>query len=285
MKKSIIAVGDSFTYGEGLQYFSNLPSVIFPDTHQYNPKYINAVQHKFIEKYRYIQQVADTIGTTAITRSRNGGSHKKIEEFLEMVLPTKSIDKIDLQQKLEHYTFTYDPELALKDVSARLDEISHLIIQTTNPMRDDFEFERNGIKYNTNQFKQDREKCLIFKEFMEYAIENFGGYNGLEEYVFKLFLDRIVDRCKIYESAGIKIMLLLWQNENNKVALEHEYFKDKIVKIYYNNNEYTSIREWQMANQKFFLKNSFRHIQKCKNDDHPTLEGHSVIAESIIKQL
>ena len=27
------------------------------------------------------------------------------------------------------------------------------------------------------------------------------------------------------------------------------------------------------------------HIQKCKNDDHPTLEGHSVIAESIIKQM
>ncbi len=283
MKKSIIAVGDSFTFGEGLQYFSNLPSVIFPDTHYYDPKYINATQHKFIEKNRYIQQVADTIGTTAITRSRNGGSHRQIEDYLEMILPINNLKKYELQDIMEHYK--YEIDLNLRETTARLDEISHVIIQTTNPMRDDFEFERNGNKYNTKNFKQDREKCPIFKEFMEYAIENFAGYNGLEEYVFKLFLDRITDRCKIYEAAGIKIMLLLWQNENNKVALEHEYFKDKIVKIYYGGNEYTSIREWQLKNPKFFIKNSFRHIQKCKNDDHPTLEGHSVIAESIIKQL
>lgn len=283
MKKSIIAVGDSFTFGEGLQYFSNLPSVIFPDTHYYDPKYINATQHKFIEKNRYIQQVADTIGTTTITRSRNGGSHRQIEDYLEMILPINNLKKYELQDIMEHYK--YEIDLNLRETTARLDEISHVIIQTTNPMRDDFEFERNGNKYNTKNFKQDREKCPIFKEFMEYAIENFAGYNGLEEYVFKLFLDRITDRCKIYEAAGIKIMLLLWQNENNKVALEHEYFKDKIVKIYYGGNEYTSIREWQLKNPKFFIKNSFRHIQKCKNDDHPTLEGHSVIAESIIKQL
>jgi len=283
MKKSIIAVGDSFTFGEGLQYFSNLPSVIFPDTHHYDPKYINATQHKFIEKNRYIQKVADTIGTTAITRSRNGGSHRQIEDYLEMILPINNLKKYELQDIMEHYK--YEIDLNLRETTARLDEISHVIIQTTNPMRDDFEFERNGNKYNTKNFKQDREKCPIFKEFMEYAIENFGGYNGLEEYVFKLFLDRITDRCKIYEAAGIKIMLLLWQDQNNKVALEHNYFKDKIVKIYYGGNEYTSIREWQLKNPKFFIKNSFRHIQKCKNDDHPTLEGHSVIAESIIKQL
>lgn len=286
MKKSIIAVGDSFTYGEGLQYFSELPSVVFPENHVYNPKLINISQYKFIEKYRYVQQVVDKIGTTAITRSKNGGSHKQIEDFLETVLPINSINKPNFTQKLEHYSHAYDPELSLKDISARLDEISHIIIQTTNPMRDDFEFERNGNTFNTKNINGDnRNNCPIYKEFVEYCIENFGGYGQTENYIFKLFLDRIEDRCKLYESNGIKIMLLLWQDENNSAAFEHPYFKDKIVKIYYNDNEYTSIREWQLKNPKFFLKNSFRHIQKCKNDDHPTLEGHTIIAESIIKQL
>ena len=125
---------------------------------------------------------------------------------------------------------------------------------------------------------------------MNYCIENFGGYDGAENHIFKLFLDRIQKRCETRENGnasrdGIKIMLLLWQNQNNECALNHPYFGSKIVKIYYNNNEYTSIRDWQMNNQQFFLKNSFRHIQKCKNDDHPTLEGHKVIAESILKQM
>lgn len=281
MNKCIVAVGDSFTYGEGLQYFSQLPSVVFPDTHQYNPKLINYPQYKFIEKNRYIQQVGDKLGINVITISRNGGSHNKIEEFLQTLLPVNINDK---NNNTEYNP--YDPDLEIRDVTARLDEISHIIIQTTNPLRDNFSFEYNNKIYNTNEINQnDRENCDTFKAFMNYCIDNFGGYDKTENYIFKLFLDRIQKRCEFYESNGIKIMLLLWQDQNNECALNHQYFGNKIVKIYYNNKEYNSIREWQMNNQQFFLKNSFRHIQKCKNDDHPTLEGHKIIAESIIKQL
>lgn len=284
MNKCIIAVGDSFTYGEGLQYFSELPSVVFPDNHEYNPKFINTPQYKFIEKNRYIQQVGDKLGVSVITRSRNGGSHTQIEDFLQMTLPLNVEKNYEANNIAEHYT--YDPEVNLRDTTARLDEISHLIIQTTNPLRDAFVFEYNENTYTTKNIdNSNRDKCPTYIAFMNYCIENFGGYNGAETYIFKLFLDRIEDRCKFYESHGIKIMLLLWQNENNECALNHPYFGDKIVKIYYNDNEYTSIREWQVQNPKFFLKNSFRHIQKCKNDDHPTLEGHTIIAESILKQM
>lgn len=284
MNKCIVAVGDSFTYGEGLQYFSELPSVVFPDNHQYNPKLINYPQYKFIEKNRYIQQVGDKLGVSVITRSRNGGSHTQIEEFLQSLLPINDEEKYNLMHKMDHNS--YDTDLEIRDNTARLDEISHIIIQTTNPLRDNFSFEYNGTLYHTKDITQnDRENCTTFNSFMNYCIENFGGYDKTENYIFKLFLDRIQKRCEFYESNGIKIMLLLWQDQNNECALNHPYFGDKILKIYYDNNEYTSIREWQLANPKFFLRNSFRHIQKCKNDDHPTLEGHTIIAESILKQM
>jgi hypothetical protein len=283
MKKSIVSVGCSFTYGEGLQYFSELPSVVFTESHSYNPANINLSQFKFVEKYRYSQQIADRLNTTLITRSRNGGSHNQIESFLEIILPIGESANLQLHDMMEH--FQLDDELHLRATTARLDEVSHIIIQTTNPMRDIFEFESNGVIYNTTQFNNDKGNCPIYESFINYAIEKFGGYPELEEYVFSQFLNRIEDRCKLYESYGIKIMLLLWQDENNNTALNHPYFKDKITKIYYNNNEYTSIRQWQLENPKFFIKNSFRHIGMCKGDEHPTLEGHTILAESILKQM
>jgi hypothetical protein len=73
----------------------------------------------------------------------------------------------------------------------------------------------------------------------------------------------------------------------NSDKQEYGYFwMDELFKnLYYNDKEYTSIRQWQLENPKFFIRNSFRHIGKCKGDDHLTLEAHSILADSILKQM
>ena len=83
--KSIIFAGDSFTWGEGLQYYSGEPDVFFPQSHTFNPNKISPKQMQFIINNRFPTIVGNYFKKEALVRADNGGSNTWSLHFLENI--------------------------------------------------------------------------------------------------------------------------------------------------------------------------------------------------------
>jgi hypothetical protein len=87
---NIFAVGCSFTWGESLQFFSGLDSVVWKEIRPSFPdaeKTLDNAQLNFIKENRWVAQLAKKLGVEYITQSKNGGTNLqsllKVKYFYE----------------------------------------------------------------------------------------------------------------------------------------------------------------------------------------------------------
>ena len=85
--------GCSFSFGEGLQYFSNLPSVVIPKIHEFDYFELRHSQYRFIQNNRYSKLLADKLGTIDVNASANGGTNNDIYNALLELYNTKNDKK------------------------------------------------------------------------------------------------------------------------------------------------------------------------------------------------
>ena len=157
MSKGVLGVGCSFTWGEGLYFYSDLENLPFKENHEFIPSEITAAMRSYKDKHRYIQLVSDELNTWCHTNNGNGGSNWMSNMFLQ--------DILDESQKCSvRGTNRYDDTLKLENY--KVTDFDLLIYQFTNPQRnyhkyDGFEdaviqtdkilrkFEDNGVKVLT----------------------------------------------------------------------------------------------------------------------------------------
>jgi hypothetical protein len=77
--------GCSFTFGEGLQFFSNLKSVTIPKQHMFDYEQLTHAQYRFIQNNRYSKLLADLLGGIDVNSSKNGGSNDGIYKELRLL--------------------------------------------------------------------------------------------------------------------------------------------------------------------------------------------------------
>ena len=127
--KRILFAGDSFTWGEGLQFYSGQKDVFFPKTHKFDPTLISNLQMEFIINNRFPTLVGNHFNKETILRADNGGSNTWSTKFIKEIKNTN--------------------------------QISHIIYQLTDLYREEFEFTHNGklisiyviISKNSNIYK------------------------------------------------------------------------------------------------------------------------------------
>jgi hypothetical protein len=118
--KGIIFAGCSFTLGQGLYYYSNLPNVIKLSDSEFNQKFITDAQIKFKNTLHYPRLVANHFNTFEVVKSNNGGSEYDSFEFIEDSFNGKS------------------PICCLN-----YDDIEYIIFQTSQITRNKFKFSRS----------------------------------------------------------------------------------------------------------------------------------------------
>ena len=77
-ESNIFAVGCSFTWGESLQFFSGLDSVVWKEKRQSFPdteKTLDEGQLNFIKENRYPALLAKKLNVEYITQAKNGGTN------------------------------------------------------------------------------------------------------------------------------------------------------------------------------------------------------------------
>lgn len=275
--KGILFPGDSYTWGEGLHLYSELPDIKFDenghDGRNYTPAHV-----KFIETNRFARKVANYFNTFELVRTANGGSNNMIFDF---------IDNLPKQYKLNNMPAVGSDRVA-RSVEYRLEDFDYIVLQLTDMFRDDVKFEyNNNICYCNTRSNE----SIKNSGFLLYLNDNFNNdINAFMEYYLEKLMNNIVEKFKKYESMGIKRCFIhTWQNEPILFLQNNSYLNERWITYEVDDKIYNSIWDLQLNTE---LKNMtinkdefFLNKKIIVYNGHTSLEAHNIQAQSIIKKI
>lgn len=106
MSKGVLGLGCSYTWGEGLYYYSDLESLPFSENHEFDYNKVTPAMMLYKDRYKYTNLVADYLNTWCWTNLGNGGTIQSItEEYMGNDFSNR--DKFNMEDfKLMIFQFT-----------------------------------------------------------------------------------------------------------------------------------------------------------------------------------
>jgi len=252
----IIFAGDSFTWGQGLYYYSDLPNIQLPPPNQYIKEYITEAHNQFKNSQRFGRIVANYFNTFELIKDINGGSDAESLEFIDNLFKNK---------------FVYG-------------DFDFVILQTTQPFRTKFDFIYDGIEYNLNLnpwIKEFHEHHDIFLKWLE---SNNYTYEDFEKIHIKQIVNKIKNKFIELESNGIKCLLFCWTDDYINDIKFDSFLNDRFVSIDYNNESFNCLDHLTSKHNEFTIAND-PYFKESPRDGHTSLEAQTLIANSIIKKI
>ena len=261
--KGMIFAGCSFTWGQGLYYYSDLENQILMTDEQFNQSDITDAQIYFKNTIYFPRLVAKHYNTFEIVKKQNGGSENQSYIFLENLFTNPN--------NFLYSNFEYD-------------DFEYIIFQTSQIVRNAFEFEYNGKNYKINPPKHGIWISDDEIAFMNWLTDN--GYTYKDWY--KEYCQQVFEKLKncviFYESKGIKVRILSWQDDILPYIKNDEYMNDRFITLEYENTVYDCIAHMTKSYPELLIEND----PECKikiADKHPSKKCHRIIADSIIKKI
>lgn len=256
--KGIVFAGCSFTWGEGLELYSDLPTLNlesikrygyhFPDSGYYMPK-----SHlKFIESNRFSRLVSHHFGTFDIVSEKNGGNHSTMLNHIKKSLLDYKDDigliVVQLTEYLRGIKFRgYDKDLI------RMVESYYSV--------------KSGQSDKHLNYYHDIIENHIEGEPMDYVKEL--GKNKLNKF--------IGDLEDINKDTEIPIKFLgSWVQPD--LPIENDFYDENLITINYNNKEYKTISDLLSEHNYLIISNEL----EWSNNWHPNLKFQKIISDSII---
>jgi hypothetical protein len=253
--KGLIFTGCSFTWGQGLYFYSGIEGLYYPQKNEpFSIGKLSEYQIKYMESKRFARIVANHFNTVEFVNERNGGTDK-----INSLYWSKKLGNI-------HNPFS---------------DYSHLIFQLTQPQRSHTTFEINGEKYDLNPFDTNNSNYHLFMKWIELNNINFD-----EWYIkhTKETLNFVKEKLLYFESKGIQTYVLTWPDEYLEHIYVDEFLNEKLINFTYKNIIFDSL-ESLMLIPEMKISTDIKHLKRQVNDEHPSLSCHNIIAESIIKKI
>lgn len=138
MSKGVLGLGCSYTWGEGLYFYSDLDELPFRETHTFDSKKIRKSMELFKDKHRYLQKVADYLDTWCWSDYCNGGSQwdtvqyvDELEEKYNFKYNDFSLVILQFSQHFRQFTkFDLDIKKQILEIDLRLKKFEELNIKT-----------------------------------------------------------------------------------------------------------------------------------------------------------
>lgn len=282
--KGIIFAGCSFTWGQGLYYYSNLSTLKEPEKWLYNYSLVKRTHIEYMKSVRFPRLVANYFNTFELLHINNGGSHQSIISWWNNCFKS-NYDK-NHQINLIDYT-----------------DISHLVFQCTQWHRNYFEFEYDGKKYDIACAQAYSEPYASI--FSKWLIEQNLTLSDWESFHKKNNIDMVKTFLKEIESHNIKTIIFTWPEENVDYIKSDEWLNSRFMTIDYKNKTYNSMEElmWfsdstsdfpnkdtinydvNRANKELIINLDYENFKITPSDEHPSLMCHKVIADNLIEYL
>ena len=277
--KGIIFAGCSFTWGQGLYYYSNLPTLKEPEPFRYDNKLVKATHIKFMESVRFPRLVSNHFNTFELVHPVNGGSHGVATEWWNK-------------------SFAGKEELCFQFTTQPLDysDISCLVFQCTQWPRNFFSMEYQGetyhipcaMVYNITGGLLTAEEENIPKIFVKWLDEKNLTLVEWENFHKKNNIDMVKTFLQEVESRGIKTVIFTWPDENVEYIKNDPWLRDRFMTIDYQNKTFDSMDKfmWDSPEHKeLIIATDTDAFEIPPNDHHPSLICHRVMADNIIKHL
>ena len=294
--KGLVFAGCSFTWGQGLYFYSDLNHTPKFDDWVYDYSLMTDALIKFKDTIRFPRLVANHFNTFDVCKATNGGSDVTSLMFLK-----KIFDK---------YQQTANPLIRscpwLSEENYYFDDIEYVIFQMTQPYRSGFKFIYKGkdyIVYPTPRFNN----VSIIREMLEDGLEE-NVENGIDDiflkwldennYTIQDYLDlhmnhfnnEIKNYLKYLEANGIKTKVLFWMNESS-VVFDDDFYKDRHILLKHEGKTYKTIWDLQNSCEERFViahdKEGFggEIPENALRDLHPSKYCHEVIAKNVINSI
>lgn len=264
--KKLIFTGCSYTYGAGIEreYPSETTTEFIPQ--EYFIKNCTYEQLEFIHQNRFSRLVANEFGTTDLNNGRNGGN---IEYALE--------------------------ELRKHIINESNDGIGGIVFQITTLDRGTsrvYSQKDEVDKYFQIQIAQIEPDGFDMQTIYE-LIEEYGEFEKVIEMAYSNKLSDLAESLKNYEEMGIPVFIIHWrdghpQQSNSSydnypnLINEIQWLKDRLIPITYKNTTVTRFVDLYLNNQELVVNSN---MNTAMFDDHATILGHNILAESIYKHI
>lgn len=261
--KGLIFAGCSFTWGQGLYYYSGFDTLVEPEPDCYDAKLVTDAHKKYMETLRYPRLVANHFKTFDVVSKQNGGSEETSVHFINSAF--NPINKFDF---LIDQTFSFS-------------EIEYVIIQTSQANRNSFYFKYEGEEC---QFLINEKSTK--SKFYEWLIEErkITIDEWFEDHK-KNYFEKISSLMRFLESNGIKTKILCWEEDYLDLIRSDVFIYNRFIPIEYREENFDSIRKMMSKHPHLTINSDYDNFSDPPKDHHPSKECHKVISESVINSI
>ena len=292
----IIFAGCSFTWGQGLYYYSDLKHI--PTFQEWVKDYslMTNAPINFKNTIRFPRLVANHFSTYEVCRETNGGSDEMSFKFINLLFDNNTSEESEKQ----HYAF-------LTSQVYNYDDIEYIIFQSSQPQRCSYKITYKNEEYKVYVNDNSSNRTRVSKSYasgMEYdlnekdsleliyqwLVENNLSVDDLYELHLKNQVSIIKTNFMFYESKNIKVKLLLWPNDLLDYILSDDYLKSKLIPLYHDNKKFNTIDDMFLYDQSFLIENDIVGFggsvpEIAKGDRHPSKRLHEILSQNIIKSI
>jgi hypothetical protein len=265
--KGIVFAGCSFTWGQGLYYYSNLPSLEGkePPPDCWFSRLVTHSHLRYMEAVRYPRIVANHFKTWELVVDGNGGSNQSIVKYWEDRLTDSEPNNIE------------------NSVNYNYNDISYLVFQLTQYQRDNFVFEYNGKRYDVPMHELNGEPLTTI--FLNWLASKGDTWENWEHWYIMNNINNVSNFLKKIESKGIKVIVMAWEDTYINQVKTDQWIKDRLIKFNYNGKEYETISQMMRANRELEIKHDVANFIETPKDHHPSLKCHQVMADHVIQAI
>lgn len=269
--KGLLFGGCSFTWGQGLYFYSDLPKQKYPlNEFTYKREELTDAHLRFKDTLRFPRLVANHFNTFEVVKSVNGGSEDETFDFF------KTIFELPKHHEMAHYVldrFDYN-------------DFDYIILQTSQIWRNKFYFTLNGKEDFAYISPSNNHHGYNWDDLLKWMIENDETVENVIKVHFKRQHERFVDKIKFYEEKGIKVRFMCWEQDFYETIKDDEYLMEKFIPLTYKDTTYNTIRELHDANEPLRIKYDRDFFgDDVPDDHHPSKECHKIMAENVIKRI
>lgn len=270
--KGIMFLGCSFTWGQGLYYYSNLSTIVEPpNAGEYIHDLVKESHKKFMESIRYPRLVANHFNTWELVHPFNGGNNKGSIKWFRGWFTNTDFEEPGMPKKL------YD-----------FDEIGYAFIQLTQFQRNSFTFEYMDQKHEVcltdllDKNSNYRELYQLFLDYLNY--NNIDLENWIEKYI-QDNINEVKDFLMLCESHGIKTGLLTYPNDYIPFIAKDSWLSERFIELEYKNSTFKSIDDLMEKHGECQIIRDYESFVEPPKDFHPSKVAHRVIADAIIEYI
>lgn len=276
--KGMIFAGCSFTWGQGLYYYSNLSTLKEPKPHHYDADLVRFTHYQYAQSLRFPRLVANHFNTFEMCQPFNGGATYSIIEHWNSCF--ENVSDRDKSINADRNRPYYDYE-----------DFSHIIYQCTQWTRSHspaiIRPNKDGVITRSSHIES-----MLCPDFNNWLTEN---NLTLEQYIdngLKRDIEEIKQFLQNFENHGVKAYILSWPFDIVPYIESDPWLKERFITFQYNGHHYTSMERMMDTQDKISVMHPELTIYRdAENfeippvDHHPSVTCHRVVADNIIRHI